>query len=1079
MSAAASACPACGAGQRAGANFCDSCGAPLASAQPPRAARDYTPRHLVERILRDRTTLQGERRRITVLFADVKGSTEIAARVGPERWHLILDGLFELLAAAVHRFEGSVNQYTGDGIMALFGAPIAHEDDADRACLAAWDMQRAMRAHAAETSRRHGVDLGLRVGLNSGEAVVGRIGDDLRMDYTAQGLTVNLAQRMEALCEPGAIVLTQATATALRGSFALESLGAQRVRGADAPVTAFRLRDAPPPPELERGLARTAFVGRDPEMAQLRASLQAVATGGGRLATVSGAAGVGKTRLCREFVERVRADGTACHRAWCSPYARAHPLAPVRRLLVQRLGLDALDAAAVPRAAAALAPHDAAPGPITPLWLDFLGLRGADAPPLAPTPGQRKRLLAAVAATLLDGGPQVLLVEDLHWADPDTEDFLRALAAQLPRSRSLLLLNFRPDYAADWVQAATPALRLGELAGAELQAFADQLLGDTEQFLRLRRELLERTRGNPFYLEQAVRHLRESGLLRGESAAPHAAQPWSIPDSVHALLAARMDRLPPGARQILQALSVIGLRADRALLRWLASVPEAAFERGLAALRAADYVAADRSGAELRFGHPLMQEVAYGMQLETHRVAMHARLATELVRLHPATGAPHQDWLAAADHWTRAREWAQAGDWHLRVARWLSSADPSGAASAFRQAMSALDAAPETPDVLANRIAARAGMLLQLQIWPLARDEVERLFKEAQQLALKTRNLHALGEVFIAYTVALLQRGEAESARRLMADVVQQAIATGNGSSVSRFRLTVLLVFICAGQPREGVALVNQATGCAWLEQAVGEDNYLSRGAYGFIQCWLGELAAGRDNMNDTAAFGAAHDSLGWSDAFLSDYAWLSGDTDGVVERARRALQRAEAYGSPFITLIAQRGLALALIVSGDFAPAVTILEANLALTAPGAVSHHFEALFLSTLALAYAGAGRFGDAAAVAERAIDSAQGSRSRLWEAVAWVSYLELPREAVNAARAAEGLVRALELIDAIGAEGLRPWWWCARQRWATDPAAAARYGAAAVQAFTRIGATAHAHRIGKRPQAQTPPLRPGSP
>ena len=1056
---ASPACTACGTPYRPEARFCDHCGAALhATTAPP---RQYTPRHLADKILKQRAALQGERKLITVMFADLRDSTALAGKAGPERWHQILDGLFAILTTAVHRYEGTVNQYTGDGIMALFGAPIAHEDHADRACLAAGDIRSAMHSYAEDTRVRFGVDLGLRIGLNSGDVVVGTIGDDLRMDYTAQGLTVNLAQRMEALCGPGQAVLTAATAAQLRGRHPLTPLGPRAIKGIQQLVEAYALDAAVVATEIERPLAGTSFVGRDDELAQLRAAVAAASGGSGRVVLLAGHAGVGKSRLCRELLGRLPA-GARGLRAWCSPYAAAYPLAPVRRLLGAALGLDGLPRElARERAAAAL--ERAEPGldpALRDLCLDLLGLR--DEPLAAAGPGLRARMLAFAARIVLGAGqPQLVLIEDLHWADAGTEEFIAQLAEGVPASRTVLLLNTRPIEPPAWLAAGTLDIRLDELAGVDLARFLSSLLGDNDALHETRQRLLAQTRGNPFFIQEAVRHLAENGFLAGAPGAyrpGHAGDAWQIPDSVHALIAARLDRLPDASKRVLQAAAVAGLRFERVQLSWLVESPEDAIDPLLQALERGGFLEARASS--WRFAHPLIQEVAYRTQLESHRREAHRRLATELDRRHPPEGAPHRSWITAAHHWTDAAEWERAGTAHLRVARWLAGADPAGAAAAFRRAAAALDQAADSSEVLRDRIAARSGILLQLQLQPLPVAEVERIFKEAQQLALKTRNLAALGELFIAYTIALLQRGDAAAARRLMTDVVNQAIATGAGASVSRFRMTVLLVCTWAGFPREGLALVDKATGEGWRTGPVTEDNFVSRGFLGFMQCWFGELDPARANLLASAAHGAAEDGTAWLDAFHADHAWLSGETAGVLEKARASARRAKSYGAPLIVTIALRGLALALVLDGEAEQAIGLLKSQLPVVAPGGAAHHCEAILLATLATAYARSGRETEAAETAERALASAQRQKALLWEALAWLALLDL--RSLAPGRAQEGLARVEALLNEIGAEGLRPWWWLARERWSRD-SEQAHCREQALAAFERIGATGHISRL----------------
>src|SRR5436309_1165108 len=310
-------CPSCGHENRPLARFCEACGQPVAS-RPRGDRRSYTPPHLAEKILASRSRLEGERKQVTVLFADVKGSMELAEQVDPEAWHHILDRFFAILAEGVHRFEGTINQFTGDGIMALFGAPIAHEDHAQRACHAALHLSEALSRYAAGLRRTEGLNFAVRMGLNSGEVVVGKIGDDLRMDYTAQGHTVGLAARMEQLAEPGKIYLTEHSAALVSGFFRLRDLGRFTVKGVRNPLRVFELEGVGALRtrlDLSRARGFSRFVGRDDEMATLESVLAHALAGSAEVVGVVAEPGVGKSRLVYEFAQRCRARGVAVHEA--------------------------------------------------------------------------------------------------------------------------------------------------------------------------------------------------------------------------------------------------------------------------------------------------------------------------------------------------------------------------------------------------------------------------------------------------------------------------------------------------------------------------------------------------------------------------------------------------------------------------------------------------------------------------------------------------------------------------------------------------------------------------------------------
>ncbi len=302
------ACAQCGAELPAAAGFCISCGRSVAPASAPAPERDlrvYTPKHLADKILTSKSALEGELKQVTVLFADIQRSMELANAIDPEEWHRIMDRFFTILAEGIHRFEGTVNQFTGDGIMALFGAPIAHEDHAQRACYAALHLTRELRCYGDELRVERGLNLGVRIGLNSGQVVVGKIGDDLRMDYTAQGPTVGLAARMEQIAAPDRVCLTQHTARLIEGYFQLRDLGETKVKGVGEPLRVYELEGVGSMRtrlDLARARGFLRFVGRVDEMAALKAALERTIEGNGQVVGIVGVAGVGKSRLCLEFV---------------------------------------------------------------------------------------------------------------------------------------------------------------------------------------------------------------------------------------------------------------------------------------------------------------------------------------------------------------------------------------------------------------------------------------------------------------------------------------------------------------------------------------------------------------------------------------------------------------------------------------------------------------------------------------------------------------------------------------------------------------------------------------------------------
>ena len=467
-------CPSCSFPNEGDEKFCGGCGAPLtptvATAAPSQAPDAYTPKHLAERILTSRAAIEGERKQVTVLFADLKGSMELLADRDPEEARKILDPVLERMIEAVHHYEGTVNQVMGDGIMALFGAPLAHEDHAVRACYAALRMQEEMRRYTAALRGSHGLEVQIRVGINSGEVVVRSIGSDLRMDYTAVGQTTNLAARMEQLATPGTIRMTGDTLQLAEGWIRVRSLGRIPVKGLGEPVEAHELIGAATArTRLEaasaRGLSR--FVGRDAELIQLRAAAEQAARGRGQIVAVVGEPGVGKSRLLYEFMESHRVQDWLVLRSSSVSYGKATAYLPLIDLLKSYFKIvDGDDARAIrSKVTGTVLTLDEALRDLVPplLWLLEALVAGDPFGEVDPA-GRRRRTLDAIRGLLLRESrvqPLLVVFEDLHWIDSETQAFLDSLVEGLPTAAILLAVNYRPEYS-----TAGPARRTTASSGS-------------------------------------------------------------------------------------------------------------------------------------------------------------------------------------------------------------------------------------------------------------------------------------------------------------------------------------------------------------------------------------------------------------------------------------------------------------------------------------------------------------------------------------------------------------------------------------------------------------------------------------
>jgi class 3 adenylate cyclase/tetratricopeptide (TPR) repeat protein len=725
------------------AKFCPQCAYPVGAAPAPTT---YTPRHLVERILDSRDALEDERKQVTVLFADLKGSMELLAERDPEDARKLVDPVLKTMMDAVHHYEGTVNQVMGDGIMALFGAPVAHEDHAIRGCYAALRMQDMMRSYTEQLRRDHGIEMQIRVGLNSGEVVVRSIGSDLRMDYSAVGQTTHLAARMEQLATPGTIRLTANTLSLAEGFVEVKAIGPIPVKGMTERIEIYELSGASAArtrlqATREGGLTR--FVGRETELDSLRHAAEQASAGRGQLVAVVGEAGVGKSRLYHEFVRSHWVAGWRVLESGSMSYGRATPLAPLADLLRSYFKVDTRDDVRAIRAkvTGGLLTLDEALKDAVPVFLWLLDALPENSPFLEQNPAERRRLtLAAVKRTLLRESelhPVLVVFEDLHWIDSETQALLDSLVESLPVSRILLAVNYRTEYRHSWGNKASYLqIRIDPLPPESAESLLDSIIGTDPGTDALKKLLIARTQGSPLFLEETVRTLVETRALvgaRGGYRRGQAPDTFQVPATVQAILAARIDRLDPAEKRLLQAAAVIGTHIPFALLRAIAGIDDESLRRSLAQLQSGEflYEAQLFPDLEYAFKHALTHEVAYGSVLQDRKVALHAGIVKAIEELYAGRLSEHIELLA--HHATRGRDLPKA-------VRYLTEAGSKAiertanyeAIAYFDKALALLAEMPETKATLKQELGIRMALgpaLISVKGAPSP--EVEQLYRRA------------------------------------------------------------------------------------------------------------------------------------------------------------------------------------------------------------------------------------------------------------------------------------------------------------------------------------------------------------
>ena len=685
---------------------------------------------------------------------------ELLADRDPEEARQLLDPVLERMIEAVHRYEGTVNQVMGDGIMALFGAPIAHEDHAVRACYAALRMQETVTRYGDEMQRSHGVPVQIRVGLNSGAVVVRAIDSSLHMDYTAVGQTTHLAARMEQMAKPGSVLTTGETLRLAEGFVQVKALGPVAVKGLADPVEVFELVGAASTrTRLQAFAARglTRFVGRQAEFEALRQALERAGTSHGQVVAVIGEPGVGKTRLVYEFTRSHHTHDWLVLESSSVSYGKATAYLPVRDLLKAYFQIDDRDDGRKIREklTGKLLTLDAALGPTLPAFLTLLDVPVEDRHWQDLDPAQRRqRTLEAIKGLLLRESqvqPLLLVFENLHWIDAETQAVLDSLIESLPTARLLLLVNYRPEYQHGWGNKTYyTQLRLDPLPPASAEELLQALLGDDPSLVPLKRLLIERTEGNPFFLEESVRALVETGVLVGERGAYRLAKPLEslqVPATVQAVLAARIDRLPPEEKRLLQTAAVIGTEVPFALLQAIGELSEEELRRGLGHLQAAEFLYETSLFPELEytFKHALTHEVAYGSLLQERRRALHARIVEASERLYADRLTEQAERLA--QHAFRGEVWDKAVAYCRQAGtKALARSALREVVACFEQALAALTHLPESRATQEQAIDLRFD--LRNALWALG--EIRQMLdylREAATLAEALDDQPRLGRV--------------------------------------------------------------------------------------------------------------------------------------------------------------------------------------------------------------------------------------------------------------------------------------------------------------------------------------------
>src|SRR5215813_3333711 len=780
-------CSHCGEPNRRGATFCRICGqalnqpATIPTAKVPGipSPDNFVPRHLAEKILASRPSLEGERKQVTVLFADIRDSMKLIENRDPEEAQKIIDPVLHVMMDAVHRYEGTVNQVLGDGIMALFGAPLAHEDHALRACYAALAMQEEMRRHRRQVGDLDDLGLQIGIGFNSGEVVVRSIGNDLNIDYSALGQTTHLAARMQELAGGGVILMTTASLREVEGFVEVKSLGAVQAKGVSRPIDVYELVGVTSArtrlhAAVIRGL--TPFVGRKTEIDTFNKFLEKSAAGRGQILSLVGEPGMGKSRLVYEFVHSHMPQDWLVLEAPSVSYGKATPYFPVIELLRRyfEIGEASGDESIREKVVEHILTLDEMLKPAIAPILALLGVlpdrqEAGSHPTQGPwqnivesinrfhdmEPQQRRRTTLDALKRLMiresQKQPLLLVFEDLHWIDNETQAFLDNLVESLPMARTLLLVNYRPGYVHNWADKTYyTQLRIDPLQSASAEELLQHLLGDNSDLAALKATLIQRTMGNPFFAEESVRSLVETGILIGDKGAYRPGlkiDSIRIPSTVQNVVADRIDRLPIEEKHLLQTAAVIGVIVPLRLLSAVTELTEGDLQTYLTHLQNAEFLYESNLFPELEytFKHALTNEVAYGALIHERKVLLHAKIVTALENIVGGSLQEHIETIS--QHAFRGELWEKA----------LTYARQSGEKAAHRSAnqeareffqtgLRALEHLPQSRAWLQQAVDLRLELRNPLYILGLF-DELHLRLCEAESIAQGISDDRRLGRV--------------------------------------------------------------------------------------------------------------------------------------------------------------------------------------------------------------------------------------------------------------------------------------------------------------------------------------------
>jgi len=1046
-------CPSCGHSYQLGSKFCDECGHDVAE---PKAApaidysepQSYTPKFLADKILTSKGAIEGERKLVTILFADVANFTSISEKLDPEEVHQIMDGCYQVLMDEIHRYEGTIDKFTGDGVMALFGAPVAHEDHAQRACYATLAMQRAIGEYGEKIERECGVEFKMRIGLNSGPVIVSYVGNDLRMDYTAIGDTVNLASRMETNAKPGTVLVSSDTYKIARDFFNFDPLGKVEVKGKEEPVEAYQLIEAG---EVEtrigasvaRGL--TKFVGRQREIVALKEAYEKVHSGSGQVVGIVGEAGVGKSRLILELKGVLPKEEYTCLEGQCLHYGGLMAYLPLLDILRSYFDIKEGDREFVikKKMAEKIAHLDENLEVVVPPLHDLLSLKVEDVNYMMLEPQQKRdRIFEAIRDLLIresQNRPLIIAIDDLQWIDKTSEEFLTYLIGWLANARILFIILYRPEYTHQWASKSYYSqIGVDQLPTETSAELVQAILEGGEVVPELREIVLNRAAGNPLFMEEFTHTLLENGSIQKKDhqyVLSTKASEIQVPDTIQGIIAARMDRLEENLKRTMQVASVIGRDFAYRILQTITGMREE-LKSYLLNLQGLEFIYEKNLFPELEyiFKHALTQEVAYNSLLLKRRKEIHERIGKAIEELYHDSLEEFYEVLA--HHYSRSENLDKAYQYlKLSGDKAQSSYSNWEAFRFYREAIDVLNKLAETEENRRRGIEVRLAMGGPIIVLAYPEDSLQ-ILQEGERLSKELGDKRSLATFCAGIGICYTVRGDPLQAIEYSEKSFREAEKIEDIELMAPIGFDLCSSYNIAG---EYLKIVEVAPKAIALFEETGRESEFFGGPfnfniysalcafYGHAMGYLGNFAEGEALCEKALRFAHGIDSLyslAYIEVLYSGLYAVKGDGKNAVEHSQNAVRYIEEGQMIPLLGVAWGILGWGYYFQGDLEAAQKHAEKALEIQRDAGIPF-FLSLHYWLLGRVHLDLGDLENAQSCVEQALELAQSNNEKHIEGVSR-TYLGRALGKAERSQASEAEGSILQGINILDELKLKPWY-----------------------------------------------------